>query len=68
MRLRPLKIVAVVVVIARVVDGRHRNRSRWSVVGGLVLCRVASCRAVFFVVVDRKFLFEPVRGTSEIGL
>jgi hypothetical protein len=45
-RLRSLKfvVVAVVVVtvIARVVDGRHRNRSRRLVVVGW--CRVVSCR------------------------
>jgi hypothetical protein len=39
-RLRSFLVVAVVVVIARVVDGRHRSR-RWSVVGG---SRVVSCR------------------------
>ena len=38
-RLRSFLVVAVVVVIARVVDGRHRSR-RWLVV-------VVSCRAVF---------------------
>jgi len=40
-------LFAVVVVV-----GRHLYRSRWSVVGGVL---VVSCRAVFFVVVDRKF-------------